>query len=374
MMTAMQTNTLVARSWEWIKHQWARLLFLIALFLFPFVFSWLAGSPIDAGPPKFWQGQLIVIFVMAVYAMSYDLLIGYTGILTFGHAAFFGGGAYAMALFLTHVAPDIVANYRITLPGGANITEGLLLVVGVSLALVVTILLGLLFSAVSARVKGHYFAMITLAMAEALYIFSKATDFVEWTGADEGLHGVPVPAWINPTQFRLRFYFVALIFAILMYLVTRRIVNSPTGRVFIALRENESRVRMIGYNPAVYRALAFVTSAVIAGLAGALYSLWTMSATPTMTGVNTTINALLMTILGGDRHAHRPDVGRSVDGDFRPLFLPVVRRSLAASLWPHFYRAGNVPALWNRRHLASALSPDQAGMAAVGAVVERQRG
>lgn len=284
---------------NWVRGQWGSLVFLGALFLFPFAFSWLTSSPIDAGPPKFWQGQLIVVFVMAVYAMSYDLLIGYTGILTFGHAAFFGGGAYTMALFLTHVAPDIVANYRITLPGGANITEGLLLVVGVLLALVVTILLGLLFSAVSARVKGHYFAMITLAMAEAIYIFSKATDFVEWTGADEGLHGVPVPAWINPTQFRLRFYFVALIFAILMYLVTRRIVNSPAGRVFIAVRENESRVRMIGYNPAVYRALAFVTSAVIAGLAGALYSLWTMSATPTMTGVNTTVNALLMTILGG---------------------------------------------------------------------------
>ena len=110
---------------------------------------------------------------------------------------------------------------------------------------------------------------------------------------------MPVPIWLNPTQFRLRFYFVALAFMLIMYLVTRRIVNSPTGRVFVAIRENESRVRMIGYNPAVYRSIAFVTAAVIAGLAGGLYALWTMSATPSMTSSALTINALIMGILGG---------------------------------------------------------------------------
>ena len=271
---------------------------ILGLILFPFIFSWLSGTPIDEGISKFWQGQLIVIFIMAIYAMSYDLLLGYTGILSFGHAAFFGGGAYAMALFLTHVAPQITASYRIMV-GGLNIAELLMLLVGFALAALVAILLGLLFSAVSARVKGAYFAMITLAMGGAIHILSKATDFVEWTGADEGLHGVPVPVWLNPTHFRLRFYFLALAFMLLMYFIARRITDSPPGRVFIALRENESRVRMIGYNPATYRAIAFVTSAVIAGLAGALYALWTMSATPTMTGAGLTMDALIMTIIGG---------------------------------------------------------------------------
>jgi len=288
-------------------------LFVIALLvIFPFAFSWLSGTPVDAGPPKFWQGQLIAVFVMAVYAMSYDLLIGYTGILTFGHAAFFGSGAYAMALFLTHVAPQIAARYRITLPGGAGITEELLFIVALLLALALAMAMGLIFSMVSMRVKGHYFAMITLAMAEAVHILSKATDFVDLTGADEGLHGVPVPAWINPTQFRLRFYFVALAFAVLMYVIARKIVRSPTGRVFVAVRENESRAQMIGYNPAVYRTIAFVVSAAIAGAAGALYSLWTMSATPTMTGSGTTIDALLMTILGGIGTLIGPMLGAAV--------------------------------------------------------------
>jgi branched-chain amino acid transport system permease protein len=154
--------------------------------------------------------------------------------------------------------------------------------------------------------------MITLAIGEAIHILSKATDFVEWTGADQGLHGVPIPPWINPTQHRLRFYFIALVFAVVMYIVARRIVNSPTGRVFVALRENESRTRMIGYNPAVYRTWAFVISAMIAGLAGALFSLWTSSATPTMTGSNTTIDALIMTILGGTGTLIGPMLGAAL--------------------------------------------------------------
>lgn len=282
----------------WIKRHWGELAVVLGLILFPYISGLLSGTSVSQGATKFWQGQLIVMFIMAVYAMSYDLLLGYTGILSFGHAAFFGGGAYAMALFLTHVAPKVTDSYRIMV-GSINIADLLMLLVGFLLAVLVAVLLGLLFSAVSSRVKGAYFAMITLAMGQAIHILSKATDFVEWTGADEGLHGVPVPIWLNPTQFRLRFYFVALAFMLIMYLVTRRIVNSPTGRVFVAIRENESRVRMIGYNPAVYRSIAFVTAAVIAGLAGGLYALWTMSATPSMTSSALTINALIMGILGG---------------------------------------------------------------------------
>lgn len=282
----------------WIKRHWGELAVVVGLILFPYISGLLSGTSVSQGATKFWQGQLIVMFIMAVYAMSYDLLLGYTGILSFGHAAFFGGGAYAMALFLTHVAPKVTDSYRIMV-GSINIADLLMLLVGFLLAVLVAVLLGLLFSAVSSRVKGAYFAMITLAMGQAIHILSKATDFVEWTGADEGLHGVPIPIWLNPTQFRLRFYFVALAFMLIMYLVTRRIVNSPTGRVFVAIRENESRVRMIGYNPAVYRSIAFVTAAVIAGLAGGLYALWTMSATPSMTSSALTINALIMGILGG---------------------------------------------------------------------------
>ncbi len=302
------TQTFWSKIRAWIGQQKISLAILAGLILFPYLFALVTGTPVGEGANKFWQGHFIAMFILAVYAMSYDLLLGYTGILTFGHAAFFGSGAYAMALFLKHVAPRVSAGYQILL-GTWNITDGVLLLAGFLLALLCATLIGLLFSVVSARVRGAYFAMITLAMAQALHILSKSADFVKWTGADEGLHGVPIPAFLNPTQYRLRFYFLALAFAVIMYLATRRLVDSPTGRVFIALRENESRVQMIGYNPRLYRTLAFVSAALIAGLSGAFYALWTMSATPTMTGLGMTVNALIMTILGGIGTLHGPMLG-----------------------------------------------------------------
>lgn len=281
------------------KKNWLSLLILALGILFPFIYALLSGQKATSGPASYWQGQLIAFFIMAVYAMSYDILIGYTGILSFGHAAFFGSGAYAMALFWKHVAPDFISKYNVTLPGGANITEISLLIVSILIVIVISILLGLLFSATSARVRGVYFAMITLAIADAIYLLSKATDFSKWTRADEGLHGFMIPAWLNPTSHRLQFYFLMLAFCVIVFLVLRRITESPTGRLFTALRENENRVSMIGYNPVTYRAISFMVSAVVAGLAGAMWSIWNNSATPSMTSALTTINALIMTIMGG---------------------------------------------------------------------------
>lgn len=300
--------------WPVLRNQWPGLAVLAGLVLFPVAYGLIAGGGAGSGPARYWQGQLIAVFILAVYAMSYDLLMGYTGILSFGHAAFFGGGAYTISLWLAHAMPRIAGKS----PGGA--AEVGLFLLGVVLVVVVSALLGLLFSTVSIRVKGVYFAMITLAIAEAIFILSKATDFVQWTGADEGLHGIPVPAWLNPTQFRTRFYFIALAFMALMYLALHRIVNSPTGRVLVAIRENESRARMIGYNPAVYRTIAFVISAVVAGLAGAFFSLWNLSATPSMTSVVTTINALIMTILGGIGTLIGPMLGAGLMQAFSQFF------------------------------------------------------
>lgn len=310
----MRRLPLTSHLWPGLRSQWPGLAVLAVLVLFPFIYGVIAGGGASSGPARYWQGQLIAVFILAVYAMSYDLLMGYTGILSFGHAAFFGGGAYTISLWLTHAMPRIAGKT----PGGT--TEAGLFLLGVVLVVVVSALLGLLFSTVSIRVKGVYFAMITLAIAEAIFILSKATDFVQWTGADEGLHGIPVPAWLNPTQFRTRFYYIALAFMVLMYLLLRRIVNSPTGRVFVAIRENESRARMIGYNPAVYRTVAFVISAVVAGLAGAFFSLWNLSATPSMTSAVTTINALIMTILGGIGTLVGPMLGAGLMQAFSQFF------------------------------------------------------
>jgi branched-chain amino acid transport system permease protein len=186
---------------------------------------------------------------------------------------------------------------------------------------VVGALLGLLFSLVSARVKGVYFAMVTLAMAEATFILIKASDFMAITGADEGLQGIPVAEWINPFQNRLTFYYITLIFFIVGYLVLRRITHSPTGRVLVAIRENEDRVRMIGFNPAVYRSIAFVVAAVAAGLAGAMLTIWNTSANPRMVSAFTTIDALIMVILGGVGTLVGPIVGAGLLKTFESFFF-----------------------------------------------------
>ena len=281
-----------------IKGEGVLLGLLIVLILFPFVMSLITGKGVNEGVTKFWQGQLIIFFIMAVFGMSYDLLMGYGGILSFGHAASFGGGAYAFALLMKHVVPPIVANYKITI-GSVNITDALVLLVVFLVVLIVSVAIGLLFAATSIRLKGAYFAMLTLALGSAMHMLVKATDFHKWTGADEGLHGVPLPIWMNPTQNRITVYFISLAFLLICYLLMKRMVNSPTGRVIIANRENEDRMRMIGYNPVTYRTIAFVSSSIFAGFAGALYSIWNTSATPTMISAVMTVNALIITILGG---------------------------------------------------------------------------
>ncbi|MFA7406297.1 MAG: branched-chain amino acid ABC transporter permease [Anaerolineaceae bacterium] len=281
-----------------IKGEGVLLGLLIVLILFPFVMSLITGKGVNEGVTKFWQGQLIIFFIMAVFAMSYDLLMGFGGILSFGHAASFGGGAYAFALLMKHVVPPVTQNYRIMI-ASVDITDAIVLLVVFLVVLLVSILIGLLFAATSIRLKGAYFAMLTLALGSAMHMLVKATDFHKWTGADEGLHGVPVPVWLNPTQNRLTVYFISLAFLVICYLLMKRMVNSPTGRVIIANRENEDRMRMIGYNPVTYRTIAFVSSSIFAGFAGALYSIWNASATPTMVSGVMTVNALIITILGG---------------------------------------------------------------------------
>ena len=300
----------LARLGLFIQKEWGMLAALALLMLFPFLFGAISGTSAIAGPAKFWQGLLIMFFIMAVYAMSYDLLMGYIGILSFGQAAFFGSGAYGMGLFLKHIAPGIKSAYVVSFPLLGDITDFILLILGFLVAMLAAAVMGLFFSVLSARVKGVYFAMITLAAAEAVYMISKASDLLQWTGADEGLQGYHIPDFINPTQNRLLFYFLALAFMVATYLVLQRIVNSPTGRIFQAIRENESRMRMIGYNPVIYRSLAFVISSMVAGLAGAWYALWNLSVSPsTATSTLVTINALIMTIMGGAGTLIGPIVG-----------------------------------------------------------------
>ncbi len=272
--------------------QWAGLGLIGGLIIFPYVIAILTGQPIDSGVPKFWQGMLIQVFILAVFAMSYDILMGYTGILSFGHALFFGTGAYTIGILLKHAGWDL----------------GSAFVAVIVIAIAQSLIIGLL----SLRVSGVYFAMVTLAFAQMFFLLAEATDFRQWTGAEDGLQSIPVPAWISPTTERLRFYYFALGFAIVMYLVARQIVNSPTGRVMMAIRDNEMRAKVLGYNTLIFKLIAITVSGVMAALAGALNALWNLNANPAVLSVATTINALLMTIIGGVGSLVGPMLGAGV--------------------------------------------------------------
>jgi branched-chain amino acid transport system permease protein len=291
------------------KTWWPYILALAILILFPFVAGLLIGDPAsvepganpfqallqrtESGYAKFWQGMIIQMLILGIFAMSYDLLLGYTGLLSFGHAMFFGTGAYTIAILIGR---------QVNWPFG----WALVAVLGIALAQ------GLIFGVLSLRVKGVYLAMVTLAFAEMFFILAEAGDFRQYTGADDGLHGFAIPAYLSPTDHRTRFYFLTLVFFIVAFLLAKRLVNSPTGRVMVAIRENENRTTMIGYNPTWFKLISFTAAGLFAAFAGALSAIYNISVTPVLLSSFRTIDALAMTIIGGVGTLVGPVIGAGI--------------------------------------------------------------
>lgn len=243
------------------------------------------------GLPSYISSRFIEFFLFAVLALSYDLLIGITGIISFGHALFFGAGAYTLAILMNHM--------------------GLSLWVIFPVALLVSAALAALVGALSLRVKGHFFAMITLAFAEVGHVVVQK--WSEVTGGADGL-SISVPKWLVQNGAgqpdKTHGYWVALAFMVVAYLLVRRMSESPTGRVWQAIRENEFRAGALGYNATLYKAGAMVASGVVAGAAGALYALLVQQgASPEWLTSDLTIQALLMTIIGGAGTLFGPMLG-----------------------------------------------------------------
>lgn len=267
-----------------VKNRWL-MLSVLALALLPFVVGLLEGaSPAqvwvnEGGTSKFIQGLAIEIFILALYALSYDLIFGITGLLSFGHSMFFAAGAYGAGIMLK----------SFELPLGLTL-------VGV---LVIAVINALLFGVVLPRVQGITFALVTLGLASVFHIVIMSREMGEFTGADVGLQAVPTPDFINPATERLRFYFLALVLMFLMYLLYKRFVNSPTGRVCVAIRENENRARMLGYNTFYFKLTALILSSITAALAGTLHALYQPIVSPNTAGLAYTVTALLVILIGG---------------------------------------------------------------------------
>ncbi|MEO3997766.1 branched-chain amino acid ABC transporter permease [Mesorhizobium sp. CAU 1732] len=239
------------------------------------------------------------ICVFIVLVASYDLLIGYTGIVSFAHTMFFGLGAYGTAIAIKTMGPGFDA---ILLGGG----------LGVLAALILAFLIGLL----SLRVKAIFFAMVTLAAASVMLVL--ASQLSEFTGGEDGMT-FTVPRFFSPANElltdgdgkalrvfgvalngRLALYYFVFLSSLILFLALLRIVVSPLGTVLEAIRENEMRAEAIGYRVVAYRTAIFCIAAVIAALAGIVRAVWLKYVGPDVAlSFDIMIDILLMVVIGG---------------------------------------------------------------------------
>ena len=260
----------------------ALLIILVVLALAPFLFPGAKSMSVVAK---------ILVFILLV--ASYDLLLGYTGIVSFAHTMFFGIGAYGIA----------IASEKLGAGWGA-------VAIGLGGALLISLALSLLIGLFSLRVKAIFFAMITLAVATAFQTL--ASQLSDFTGGEDGL-SFRSPEWLSPSfepfetaVFGLlldgKAFTYWLLFAVVLalFLLLLRIVNSPFGRVLQAIRENDFRAEAIGYRTVVYRTMSNVLSALFATIAGALLALWLRYVGPDTTlSFEIMLDILLIVVIGG---------------------------------------------------------------------------
>ena len=236
------------------------------------------------------------VFVMklmcfALFASAFNLLLGYTGLLSFGHAAFLGGAAY-------------VAGYSIK-------AWGFTPEIGMLLGTLVGALLGLIFGWLAIRRQGIYFSMITLALAQMLFFVALQAKF---TGGEDGLQGVPRGKLFGVIDLSsdMVMYYVALIIVAAAFLLIVRTIHSPFGQVLKAIKENEPRAISLGYDVNRFKLLAFVISAALTGLAGSLKTLVLGFATLSDVHWTTSGHVILMTLMGGLGTLSGPLLGSAV--------------------------------------------------------------
>ena len=244
-----------------------------------------------AAPLAIYPVLVMKVLCYALFACAFNLLLGYTGLLSFGHAAFFGTAAY-------------VAGHAIKV-WGMPIELGLLAGTAASAVL------GYVFGALAIRRQGIYFAMITLALAQMVFFFCLQAPF---TGGEDGLQGVPrgkLLGVIDLANDHNMYYFVLAIFVFAFWLIYRTI-HSPFGQILKAIRENEPRAVSLGYDVNKYKLVAFVLSATLAGLAGATKMLVFHFATLSDAYWQTSGEVVLMTLLGGMGTVLGPVVGATL--------------------------------------------------------------
>ncbi len=256
----------------------------------------------------FYLGELSFILIYAIAATGLMLLVGYTGLVSLGHAAFLGIGAYANAYF---------------------ISQGMPFLVSFPLAGLITAAAGLLIGVPTLRMSGIYLAIATLAFA---YIVEQV--FIRWESVTGGFRGLPVDA---PDIFgyqlweRWEFYYLCLVVLVAVILGVANLLRSPTGRAFVAIRDSEISAQSMGINLARYKAMAFALSAFITGLAGALYGHHISYLAPDAFDIRLSIILLLMVVVGGVGSLHGAVYGAIFAGAL-PQVIAILRDYLPPAI------------------------------------------
>jgi len=276
---------------EWMERVRGKAFFQLPI-LFIIVLLWPHIIPLIGG----YDGLAIEMVIFAIFAMGFNLLLGYTGILSFGHAAFFGLAGYAMGLILIHLKIPILLG----------------MLFGIVLSTVTAVLIGLLII----RKTGIYFAMLTIAFGQMFFFI--ASRWKDFTGGEDGLTNIPrdvvgIPGLfsipiVEPLQF---YYFVAVIF-ILAAIVKYKLIHSHFGQVLKTIRENETRARMVGYNVQRYKLASFIISAIYAAVAGTLYGLFLNYMFPQTLDWIRSGDVVIMALVGGMGTFFGPIIGAGV--------------------------------------------------------------
>ncbi len=234
---------------------------------------------------------MMKLLCFAMFACAYNLLLGFSGMLSFGHAAFFGSAAYATA-------------WLVTARGWGSVAA---ILAGVAAAAA----LGWGIGVIAIRRRGIYLAMVTLALAQLVYFVCLEAPF---TGGENGLQDVPRGSLLGllPLKSDVVMYYVVLAVFAAVFMLIRRIVHSPYGQVLKAIRENEPRALSLGYDINRYKLLAFVLSAALAGLAGSVKALVLGFTTLTDVQQSSSGEVILMTLLGGSGTFFGPVIGAAL--------------------------------------------------------------
>jgi len=275
---------------ETIRQPWRLQLVRFAPYL-----TWvLILAILPAVVPAYVQSIWTRFLVFALFASAYDLIYGHTGLLSLGHAAYFGAAGYTVATLMLHFNIDS-------------------LWIGLPLGVLMGALLAAIFGFMALRVSGMYFLLVTFAFGELLY---SVTWNLRWlsTPGMQGIAGLPRPDLGIPgfTWNTISFYYFVLVVFLICFFIVYRIMNSPFGHALRGIRENQARMQALGYNTWLYKYLAFIITGALAGVAGVMFVYYNRFISPTHVGVATSFMPMIMVIIGGSGTLMGPVIGALV--------------------------------------------------------------